>query len=256
MGSKNREKIFISGSRRCRKQIVCGSLQRGPCFLATCACFVGHDLTRFWLGSILISISFSANQNKEFHIVSKFHVKTCHRMECVCCFGYESKVLPLSEIFWIEIVNAALEWLRFDRPPQVIKIWKKNIDLWKLSFDELDKNQCGYHSRCRSSFTNKSKLICAQRTFEKLQKQSEHESESDVNVEEDITDSRVSPPPRTRQLTKSGVVHGAAPSSVLEAKCIICLKGGELRFKEAKVAHPQPLSKCELPDGGKCIFIF
>jgi len=157
-----------------------------------------------------------------------------------------AKILPLTEIYWRDIVHTANEYLRFGRETHFAKVARENSHLWTVSFEDLDESKYGCHSVCRSSFCNRSKLLAARKLFEKTQPEPQRtEEEATAST---LEDSRTRA--TTRGETRFTVVHGASTSGVLEPRCIVCLEAGPLRYWSGGIQRREPLSLCEDKDAG------
>jgi hypothetical protein len=176
-------------------------------------------------------------------------------MECVCCFGFKSKLLPLTDVHWADIVTAANKWILYARETKITAIARRNSKLWILPYEQIDKTKYGYHNNCRTNFTNKRKLQDAEKIYEKYLLSFDTDVEGS-GLAESTGESCEPSPAKTRRHTS--VRSRSSTSGVLEHKCIVCGKSGELIFWDSvvKLSRHQPLSRCELSDAGMFFLIF
>lgn len=156
--------------------------------------------------------------------------------ECVCCLGYKGTLLPFDETFWMNIKSASKRWLLYGQPYKMVQVASKRSYLWDKSFEELDK-KFGYHSKCRTTFTNVSKLHDAQTKYENTVKRKQC----------DESDAEAGPSPaKTR---RSSQPLSSSSTGILDAKCIVCLKALRWYRKFGKNIC-EKLSNCESLKGG------
>lgn len=163
--------------------------------------------------------------------------------KCVCCLGYKGNILPFDQNLWAEVTVAAKDWLRYKRPPKLLKITNNNKILWDICLvDNLD--DCyGYHNKCRTNFVSKSKLNAARARYE-----TEQLKESNTDSESDDIDVSGPSPVKTRKVTDTSIKESS--HGVLEAKCIICEKSGKRRYRKATKLVVEELSRCETKEAG------
>ena len=134
-------------------------------------------------------------------------------MECVCCCGYEGQVLPLTVLYWNDVVECANRWLEYNQPLKMLTVASKNRDLWSVPCEDLNKTY-GYHSKCRTSFTNKNKLDATKKLHDKSQLQ------PTTDEQETVENIPTQSPAKTRSRTASFSVKSSI--GTLEKRCIIC----------------------------------
>ena len=147
---------------------------------------------------------------------------------------------------WGEVRQFAEAWLKFKRPARMLQIAEKNNELWQLSFEDL--GDYGYHSKCRTSFTNKSKLKSSKQSH---QEQGISEPGSSVELQIAPTSILILSP----KVTRSRVSTLSQPgNAILQAKCIICQKSTPLTYKVKGTMFNEKLMKCETISGGEYHF--